>query len=99
MPLHPQVKVVLDLMEKAGPPLHHLSPQQARESTLAMRANKGEVEPVGKVEDRTVRDQVVTFRSASIRRTDVGRFRYLSISTVVDGWLAVLRLLTLRAAR
>jgi len=55
MPLHPQVKVVLDLMEKAGPPLHHLSPQQARESTLAMRANKGEVEPVGKVEDRTVK--------------------------------------------
>src|SRR5262245_22125144 len=55
MPLHPQVKVVLDLMEKAGPPLHHLSPQQARESILAMRASKGEVEPVGKVEDRTVK--------------------------------------------
>jgi acetyl esterase len=55
MPLHPQVKVVLDLMEKAGPPLHHLSPQQARESILAMRANNGEVEPVGKVEDRTVK--------------------------------------------
>ena len=55
MPLHPQVKVVLDLMEKAGPPLHHLSPQQARESILAMRANKGEFEPVGKVEDCTVK--------------------------------------------
>ena len=55
MPLHPQVKVVLDLMEKAGPPMHHLSPQQAREQILAMRANKGDIEPVGKVEDRTIK--------------------------------------------
>lgn len=56
MPLHPQVKVVLDLMEKAGQPMHHLSPQQAREQTLAMRATKGDPEPVGKVEDRTIKD-------------------------------------------
>ena len=56
MPLHPQVKVVLDLMEKAGPPMHHLSPQQAREQVLAMRATKGEPEPVGKVEDRTIKN-------------------------------------------
>jgi acetyl esterase len=56
MPLHPQVKVVLDLMEKAGPPMHHLSPQQAREQTLAMRATKGDPEPVGKVEDRIIKD-------------------------------------------
>ena len=55
MPLHPQVKVVLDLMAKAGPPMHHLSPQQAREQILAMRANKGDIEPVGKVEDRTIK--------------------------------------------
>jgi acetyl esterase len=55
MPLHPQVKVVLDLMEKAGPPMHQLSPQQAREQFLAMRATKGEPEPVGKVEDRTIK--------------------------------------------
>jgi acetyl esterase len=54
MPLHPQVKVVLDLMEKAGPPLHHLSPQKAREAILAMRANKGEPERVAKVEDREI---------------------------------------------
>jgi len=38
MPLHPQVKVVLDLMEKAGPPLHHLSPQQAREAFMPLSA-------------------------------------------------------------
>ena len=55
MPLHPQVKVVLDLMEKAGPPMHHLSPQQAREQILAMRATKGEPEQVGKVEDRIIK--------------------------------------------
>jgi len=55
MPLHPQVKVVLDLMAKAGPPMHHLTPEEAREQILAMRANKGEVEAVGKVEDRTVK--------------------------------------------
>lgn len=55
MPLHPQVKIVLDLMTKAGPPMHHLSPEKAREQILAMRANKGEVEPVGKVEDRTIK--------------------------------------------
>jgi len=55
MPLHPQVKVVLDLMTKAGPPMHHLTPEQAREQALAMRTNKGEVEAVGKVEDRTIK--------------------------------------------
>jgi len=55
MPLHPQVKVILDLMTKAGPPMHHLSPQQAREQILAMRANKGDVESVGKVEDRIIK--------------------------------------------
>ncbi|MBM4255582.1 MAG: alpha/beta hydrolase [Deltaproteobacteria bacterium] len=55
MPLHPQVKTVLDLMTKAGPPMHHLTPEKAREQILAMRANKGDVEPVGKVEDRTIK--------------------------------------------
>ena len=55
MPLHPQVKTVLELMTKAGPPMHHLTPEKAREQILAMRANKGEVEPVGKVEDRTIK--------------------------------------------
>jgi len=55
MPLHPQVKTVLDLMSKAGPPMHHLTPEKAREQILAMRANKGDVEPVGKVEDRTIK--------------------------------------------
>lgn len=55
MPLHPQVKVVLDLMTKAGPPMHHLTPEKAREQVLAMRANKGEVEAVGQVEDRTIK--------------------------------------------
>ena len=54
MPVHPQVKVVLDLMEKAGPPLHHLSPEKAREAILAMRANKGEAEYVAKVDDREI---------------------------------------------
>jgi acetyl esterase len=55
MPLHPQMKAVLDLMTAAGPPLHHLSPEEARKAILAMRATKGEPERVGKVEDRTFR--------------------------------------------
>jgi acetyl esterase len=53
MPLHPQVKTVLDMMTSAGPPLHRLSPQEARKAIEAMRANTGEVERVAKVEDRT----------------------------------------------
>jgi acetyl esterase len=52
MPLHPQVKKVLDAMTAAGPPLHHLTPQEARKAVLAMRATTGEPERVGKVEDR-----------------------------------------------
>ncbi|MBI3247645.1 MAG: alpha/beta hydrolase [Deltaproteobacteria bacterium] len=55
MPLHPQVKTVLDLMTAAGPPLHHLTPQAARQAILAMRATTGESERVAKVEDRTYR--------------------------------------------
>ena len=53
MPLHPQVKAALDAMTAAGPPLHKLSPQEARKALEAMRATKGEVERVAKVEDRT----------------------------------------------
>jgi hypothetical protein len=46
MPLHPQVKTVLDMMAAAGPPLHKLSPQEGRKAIEAMRANTGEVERV-----------------------------------------------------
>lgn len=55
MPLHPQVKKALDAMAAAGPPLHHLSPQEARKAILAMRATTGEPERVAKIEDRTFR--------------------------------------------
>ena len=55
MPLHPQVKTVLDLMTAAGPPLHHLTPVEARQAILAMRTTTGEPERVAKVEDRTYR--------------------------------------------
>lgn len=55
MPLHPQVKSVLEAMAAAGPPLHHLSPQDARKAIEAMRATKDEPEKVAKVEDRTFR--------------------------------------------
>jgi acetyl esterase len=55
MPLHPQVKAVLDQMVAAGPPLHHLSPVEARKAIEAMRATTGEPEHVAKVEDRTYR--------------------------------------------
>lgn len=54
MPLHPQVKKVLEQMTAAGPPLHHLSPTEARQAILAMRATKGEPEAVGKIEDRLI---------------------------------------------
>lgn len=58
MPLHPQVKVVLDQMAAAGPPLHHLSPVEARKAVEAMRATTGELEHVAKVENRTFRGPV-----------------------------------------
>jgi len=41
MPLHPQVQAALAQMIAAGPPLHHLSPTEARQAILAMRATKG----------------------------------------------------------
>jgi acetyl esterase len=55
MPLHPQVKTVLEQMTAAGPPLHHLSPAEARKAIEAMRATTGEPERVAKVEDRSFR--------------------------------------------
>jgi len=53
MPLHPQVKAALEQMAAAGPPLHHLSPTEARKAIEVMRATKGEPEHVAKIEDRT----------------------------------------------
>ena len=55
MPLHPQVKKVLEQMAAAGPPLHHLPPAEARKAIEAMRATAGEPEHVAKVENRTFR--------------------------------------------
>jgi acetyl esterase len=55
MPLHPQVKTVLEQMAAAGPPLHHLSPVEARKTIEAMRATTGEPEHVAKIENRTFR--------------------------------------------
>jgi acetyl esterase len=52
MTLDPQTKFVLEQLAAAGaPPMEKLTPQQAR---AAMMLPKGEVEPVGKVEDRTI---------------------------------------------
>src|SRR5262245_29857440 len=53
MPLHPQVKAIMDQMVTAMPPLHHLPPVEARKAVEAMRATTGEPERVAKVEDRT----------------------------------------------
>jgi acetyl esterase len=55
MPLHPQVKTAIEQMAAAGPPLHHLSPAEARKAIEAMRATKGEPEHVAKIDDRTFR--------------------------------------------
>jgi acetyl esterase len=55
MPLHLQVKTVLDMMTAAGPPLHKMTPQEARKAVEAMRATQGEPERVAKVEDRMYR--------------------------------------------
>ena len=41
MPLHPQVAKALEQMAAAGPPLHHLSPQAAREAMEAARGVDG----------------------------------------------------------
>ncbi|HXG20258.1 MAG TPA: alpha/beta hydrolase fold domain-containing protein [Methylomirabilota bacterium] len=55
MPLHPQVKAALDAMTAAGPPLHRLTPQEARKAIEAMRATRGEPERVAKIENVTFR--------------------------------------------
>jgi len=55
MAVDPQVQALLDQMAAMGaPPMDTLSPVEAREAMLAMRALAGEPEPVAKVEDRTV---------------------------------------------
>jgi acetyl esterase len=52
MSLDPQTKFVLEQLAAAGaPPLESLTPEQARTAFMLPR---GEVEPVGKVEDRTI---------------------------------------------
>ena len=54
MPLHPQVAKALEQMAAAGPPLHHLSPQEARAAMEAARGATADPEPVGTVEDRLI---------------------------------------------
>jgi acetyl esterase len=55
MPLDPNVKTLLDQMESIGaPPLHTLTPEQARASMDAMVAMMGPGEEVASVEDRTI---------------------------------------------
>lgn len=56
MPLDPQAAQVLEQMAAAGmPPLHTLSPTQAREATAAMfRVEPGKEEPVARVENRKI---------------------------------------------
>lgn len=54
MPLHPQVAHALEAMTAAGPPMHTLSPAEARAAMEAMRGNTGVPEPVGHVEDRLI---------------------------------------------
>jgi acetyl esterase len=52
MTIDPQTKFVLEQMAAAGaPPMESLTPEQARS---AMILPQGEIEPVGKVEDRTI---------------------------------------------
>ena len=54
MPLHPQVEKALEQMAAAGPPLHHMSPQQARTAMEAARGVADDPEKVGNVEDRLI---------------------------------------------
>lgn len=54
MTLDPQAKRVLEQMEKSGvPPLHTMSPQEARSVYSAMRLTSDD-EPVGSVEERNI---------------------------------------------
>jgi acetyl esterase len=55
MPLHPQMKSILDTMAAAGvPPSHTLSPAEAREAVLKRLPRNPAPEPVHRVEDRTI---------------------------------------------
>jgi len=55
MPLDPQARFVLDQLEALGsPPMHTLTPAQAREASRAWIAGAGEPEPVARVEDRAI---------------------------------------------
>lgn len=56
MPLDPQVKVFLELVEKAGrTPTHLLPVPEAREQFLTLRKLAGDPEPVESVEDRLIK--------------------------------------------
>ncbi len=55
MPLDPQTQAVLDYLEASGmPPMNTQTVADARGVMLAMGAMRGELEPVGNVEDREV---------------------------------------------
>ena len=55
MPLDPQAKAVLDLVASMNmPPLGTVSPEETRENSKARRQPPGEIEPVHRVEDRTI---------------------------------------------
>src|SRR5262249_4366065 len=55
MPLNPEAQAVLDQMASSGvPPLHTLSVDAARQLIIDLFVTKGDREPVGKVEDRTI---------------------------------------------
>lgn len=55
MPLDPQAKAVLDLIASLEmPPLGTLSPEETREGSKARRLPPDELEPVHRIEDRTI---------------------------------------------
>ena len=55
MPLNAEAQAVLDKMASSGvPPLHTLSVDAARQLIIDLFPTKGEPEPVGKVEDRSI---------------------------------------------
>ena len=54
MPLHPQVAKAIEQMAAAGPPLHQMSPQEARIAMDAARGATDDPEKVGNVEDRLI---------------------------------------------
>ena len=88
MPVDPQVQVLLDAMAAvAAPPLHHLSPDAARDAYAALAAARKTTDTVAATEDHAVpaAHGDIAVRLYRPRRRDSGPAPVVVFSTAVAG--------------